>query len=364
MTPGDGFRGGPNGIDGIDDLGSANQRRVETAAALKQPDRVPVNLCASAPWVASVAGVPLKTYYEDVAVMFESQMRLRERFYGLTPLWADTGIVNEPSALGAKLTWGEDGTPWVEPFVNGIDDVLRLKVPDPRNDGFMARTLEILRYMKSRAPDGVPVSCGSVHSPWGVAALLRGVTQFCTDIYEDPALVKALLEICTETVLAWLRAQAEVAGGLKTILINDDISSFVSPKTFRALILPLYERIYDEFPSAHRWYHNDANASHLLEGIAAARVEVFHLGNMVDIAAARERIGDRVCLMGNIPPVEVLRDGAPGDVRDHSRRVMEAAARGGGLILAPGGYTAEGTPPENVDAMIQAALEFKMGVGS
>jgi uroporphyrinogen-III decarboxylase len=38
-----------------------------------------------------------------------------------------------------------------------------------------------------------------------------------------------------------------------------------------------------------------------------------------------------------------------------SRGLIERLSSHGGFVLAPGGYTAEGTPPENIDAMIETA---------
>ena len=78
----------------------------------------------------------------------------------------------------------------------------------------------------------------------------------------------------------------------------------------------------------------------------------------MDIGEAKRRIGDRVTLMGNIAPLTVLRNGTPKDVTEACRAIIEKAAPGGGFILAAGGYIDEGTPTENIDAMIKAAEKY------
>ena len=65
-----------------------------------------------------------------------------------------------------------------------------------------------------------------------------------------------------------------------------------------------------------------------------------------------------MALFGNIHPVSVLMRQTPADVREASRLCMEKAAPGGGFALSSGGVIDRGTPPENIDAMINAADEF------
>jgi 5-methyltetrahydrofolate--homocysteine methyltransferase len=50
----------------------------------------------------------------------------------------------------------------------------------------------------------------------------------------------------------------------------------------------------------------------------------------------------------------VLRNGTPEDVEASVKDIIAASGKGGGLIIAAGGYLDEGTPAANVDAMIRA----------
>ena len=60
-------------------------------------------------------------------------------------------------------------------------------------------------------------------------------------------------------------------------------------------------------------------------------------------------------------PAAVLLQGTPELVYAKSRKVIEAAGEGGGLILGSGCDVALGTPHRNMDAMVTAAMETQPG---
>jgi len=60
--------------------------------------------------------------------------------------------------------------------------------------------------------------------------------------------VAPVLDILTETIIAWLRAQAEAAGGVEGILLLlDDIPGLLSPKLFDSMAAPYLARIFEAF---------------------------------------------------------------------------------------------------------------------
>ncbi len=337
-----------------------NFERVAVAVSYQEPDQLPVFLNVNGPYIASYYNVSPYDYYHSPELMLKAQLAVRERFWGLTGVFPDMSIAPEPSAMGAEITWTKDGTPWVIPCIHSMEDVERLEIPDVANAGYMTKSLETYHYMYQQVGGDIPVSFGTTHSPWGVAALMRGTSDFMADVIMDPELVRALLRKTTDLGLMWLRnmEKSVPAGTFKRILIWDDLSSFVSLDHFREFILPVYEELYGAFPECERWYHNDANATNILEGLAEAGVKCFHLGDEVDMAFAKEKLRGRVALMGNVPPLKVLRNGTRQDVEASVKDIIKKAAKGGGLIIAPGGYMDEGTPDQNIEAMIEATARY------
>ena len=334
----------------------ANLARIRSAIAMEQPDQVPVFLHTTGPFMAKHSDIDLYDYFHSPGLMFRAQNYMHQRFSGLSQYMPDLGSVPEAAGIGAPITFTDDGVPWVGEFVETEADLEKLSLPDVENAGYMTRMLSNYRYMRNRVDYDIPVHFYSVMSPWAVAALIRGVSNLMTDIISNPKFVHKLVQKCTRLEIMWLEVmQREVPPKyFDRILLNDDIASFVSLEQFREFILPAYQEVYAAFPKCQRWYHNDGNATAILEGIAEAGVQCFHFGYQVDPVYIKKTIGDRVCLMGSIPPLQVLREGTPDDVDAAVKTIIQLIGRDGGLIVAAGGYLSEGTPLANIEAMIRA----------
>jgi len=75
-----------------------------------------------------------------------------------------------------------------------------------------------------------------------------------------------------------------------------------------------------------------------------------------DMAKAKEVLGKNSCISGNVP-TSLLSTGTPQDVRAYCRRLIEVCAPGGGYILSSGA-SVDNAPPENLHAMVEAAMEY------
>ena len=74
---------------------------------------------------------------------------------------------------------------------------------------------------------------------------------------------------------------------------------------------------------------------------------------------AKDLVGGKVCLLGNVKPAETLLRGTPQAVREEVRElVAQAAASPRGLILSSGCEVPFNTPPANLDGMIEAARVY------
>ena len=71
----------------------------------------------------------------------------------------------------------------------------------------------------------------------------------------------------------------------------------------------------------------------------------------------KQRVGDRMCLMGNVNPLEIAVRGTPDEVKAATLDVLEGA-NGEGIILSVGGGVSPGMPRENILALLEALDEF------
>jgi uroporphyrinogen-III decarboxylase len=75
-----------------------------------------------------------------------------------------------------------------------------------------------------------------------------------------------------------------------------------------------------------------------------------------DMARAKETIGKVACLEGNMP-LSLLHAGTAEQVAEHTRKLIDVAAAGGGFILDIGAV-ADGGKDENLEVMIKTAKEY------
>jgi hypothetical protein len=123
--------------------------------------------------------------------------------------WYGTGVI--PSAIGAEILF----QPKMDPAVRGTvlaspDQVRRLTLPDPQQDGLMPRVLETIRYF--RAQSDLPISFTDPQGPFTTALTLVGPETLFVWLYEYPRAVHELMEFCTEVFIRWIKAQKQVIG--------------------------------------------------------------------------------------------------------------------------------------------------------
>jgi uroporphyrinogen-III decarboxylase len=76
-----------------------------------------------------------------------------------------------------------------------------------------------------------------------------------------------------------------------------------------------------------------------------------------DIFKAKEVIGDRICIYGDVP-ADLLALGSPSEVDEYCHRLIEEVGKGGGFILGTGCELAPNAKPENVKAMFESVVKY------
>ena len=77
---------------------------------------------------------------------------------------------------------------------------------------------------------------------------------------------------------------------------------------------------------------------------------------MTDMCKAKEILGDRMCLMGDVP-APLFTVGSAEEVAAYCRRLIDSV--GGGLILAAGCSIPDNARFENVKAMVDTAKDYR-----
>lgn len=75
-----------------------------------------------------------------------------------------------------------------------------------------------------------------------------------------------------------------------------------------------------------------------------------------DMARAKEILGDKACLFGNVH-ASIISTGTPDSIKAYCKQLINIAGKGGGFILSTGS-SIEKAPPENVHALIDFSKEY------
>ena len=329
------------------------------AARLGEPEQVPVALIVDSPWLPGYADIDTRDYYLFPDKWLDINLGLRERFpdaIWIPGFWVEFGMAAEPSAFGVKLQFHPNGPPSVESLVTDISFWSNVKPPNPQTDGLMPLVLRLYQVMDERLQaEGLGINMVCARGPMTMASWLAGMTPLLMEVALNPDRVSHILDTMTTTIIRWLHAQLDTLRQPEGIMLLDDIVGMVSQQHYEELIHPHLRRIFDEFDGLIRIYHNDTRCPHLLESLAEANFDVFNFSHLTDIADVKAKMGHRVAMMGNIPPLDVGVRGTPEEVAQSAQTCLNKGAPGGGMILSFGGGVSPGTPAENIDALLQTA---------
>jgi uroporphyrinogen-III decarboxylase len=330
----------------------------------ERTDDALVAVLGMAPFITGLTGVDLRQYYFDPAEKMRVQLWLQDRFpeFILLPgIWGDFGALGEPSAFGCPIEWPQGGMPMAMPVVSSSSDVAALKVPDPHQDGYAPQALDDYRYFQDNLDpryidqygylDGVAISMG----PGELAAVLMGQAEFFMNLFDEPELIHELLAKTTEWCIRWYRAQEEVNGPLKRLIIVDHLPGQISLEHFEEFIRPYTNQVLAVFPGALVLYHNEYPVPYL-PALAGLDIDIFHFGG--PMSEAKAALGDKMTLMGNLDPIELLTKGSAEEVYAQSMAALEAGSPGGRFLLSSAGGMAPQTSLAGLEAMNRAVSDF------
>lgn len=308
---------------------------------------------------AKVLGVPVGKCICDAELFGKAHVAAYRRYGNdLITFLSTTSTLAE--AMGQKMHFIEDDAPQLEaPLIKELDDIKRVKVPDFSRDGRLPVYLQATEYAVAEVGSEVCVST-ILAGPFTTAAALRGADVFVKDLYKNKEWVHELLELCC---VAGIRYIDEILARKALPIVVEPIgsASLVSPRTFKEFVQPYLKRMSDHIHAnggglpavLHICGKTKPNWAPMRE----AEWDIWSLDG-VDMGEAKAFAGDRVCLVGNVNPTNLLKN-TPEEIDAESKDIC-AKGMGSpcGFILGSGCEVPIHTPGENLDALINAARKY------
>ena len=282
---------------------------------------------------------PLNAFDLDAAIIFADILPLLE-------------------GLGLVLEFARGEGPVLHNPVRTAVDVEALLVLPPEEA--LPFTLKAIRLARRELEGrGIPL-IGFSGAPFTLAAYAveggssRNYEKVKGLMMGDPVTWHRLMEKLSEAVGHYLLAQAQA--GAQALQIFDSWVGVLSPDDYRTLVMPYsHHAIEIARGGGVPIIHFSTNTGGMLELIREAGGDVIGVDWRIDLATARERLGNGVAIQGNLDPVALM---APWpELRRRARHVLDRAAGQPGHIFNLGHGVLPRTPVDNVRRLVEFVHE-------
>ena len=266
------------------------------------------------------------------------------------------GLSVEAEAFGSPVHYSEDEVPTVlDAIVHDEDEAENLKIPKVGE----GRTGECVKGIKEACEliTDRPVFAGII-GPYSLTGRLLDMTEIMILCYEEPEMVKTVLEKVTTFLCEYAKAFKEA--GANGVAMAEPAAGLLSPNLMEEFSTPYVNKIREAVEDEHFMvmYHNCGNVVPLMEQVKNVDAQSYSFGNAIDIEKALEVIPSDRIVIGNIDPAGVLRNGTPEIIREETLKLMKRCTQYPNFVIASGCDIPPLTPFENIDAFFAAVEEF------
>lgn len=302
-----------------------------------------MSLCTNPQLACEVTLQPLERFPLDAAILFSD-------------------ILTIPDAMGLGLYFETGEGPRFKKTVRSRTDVDALPIPNPHDD--LSYVVDAVKVIRKELNGRVPL-IGFSGSPWTLATyMVEGGSSkdFRTAkalAFDQPAVMHALLDKLADSVIVYLNAQIEA--GAQAVQIFDTWGGALSHQAYQTYSLQYMQKIVHGLIKEHDGRAVPVilftkNGGQWLELMADTGATALGLDWTTDIAAARQRVGDKVALQGNMDPSMLY--ASPAAIKQEVASLLASYGQGSGHVFNLGHGITPDVKPEHAGAFIEAVHEL------
>lgn len=299
-----------------------------------------INLCKTPELACEVTLQPLQRFDVDAAIIFSD-------------------ILTIPDAMGLGLEVLEGRGPFFKQPLQNQHTIKQLNL-DLQNLNYV---YDAIRMVKHELADKVPL-IGFCGSPWTISAYMiegqstPGFPRALKMMQEEPLTLHQLLERMTMAITAHLNAQ--IQAGADVVMLFDTWGGLLNTQQYEEFSLEYMKQVI-----ANLSHHSSQKTPTILftkggkewlKPMAEAGCDVVSLDWECSLKEARELIGSKVALQGNLNPSYLLT--TPGQIRQEVLHVLDSFGIGSGHIFNLGHGITPDVPPEHVEILVNAVHEL------
>ena len=300
-----------------------------------------MGLATNPDYATEVTIQPLDRYPLDAAILFSD-------------------ILTVPDAMGLGLSFAEGEGPRFAHPLRDEKAVLALREPDLASLQYVFDAVKQIR----KTLDGRVPLIGFSGSPWTLACymvegggsddfrLVKGM------LYDRPDLMHHILNVNAKAVAAYLNAQIDA--GAQAVMIFDTWGGALADGVYQAFSLHYMREV---IKGLKREYDGQKipcivftkGGGLWLDEIADSGADAVGLDRTVNLAKARQQVGHKVALQGNLDPNVLF--AKPEQIHVEVEKVLTSFGKPGpgtGHVFNLGHGISQFTPPESVTALVEA----------
>ena len=302
-----------------------------------------MDLCKNADFACEVTLQPLARYPLDAAILFSD-------------------ILTIPDAMGLGLYFETGEGPRFRKVVRTEADIEALPVPEAEKDlDYVMRAVSTIRH----ALGGSVPLIGFSGSPWTLATYMveggssKDFRHLKAMVYSQPELAHQLLDKLARSVTDYLNAQ--IRHGAQAVQIFDTWGGALSAEAYKHFSLRYMQQIVDGLIRDQDGRKVPVilftkNGGLWLEDIAASGCDALGVDWTINIGQARQRVGDRVALQGNMDPAVLY--ASPEAIRAEVKRILTDFGPHNGHVFNLGHGITPQVDPAHAGVFINAVHEF------
>ncbi len=293
-------------------------------------------LCQTPELACEVTLQPLRRYDLDASIVFSD-------------------ILTIPKALGLDLVFQEKQGPVFFKTIDGLSSILALE-----QEGVLERldyVFKTVAMCRQELPAHVPLF-GFSGSPWTLACYMiegqssREFDKVFQFLYQQPDNMHQLLTILTNVVSDYLIQQAK--SGAQALMIFDTWGGIMPALLYQKFNLNFIQEIVQAIKQAcpdTPVVVFGKGTSHWLNEIAQTGCHGVGLDWTVDLGKARQLVGDKVALQGNLHPKVLLQSDSV--IEQQITQLLHSYGKSAGHIFNLGHGITPDVRPEAVDILIE-----------
>jgi hypothetical protein len=189
---------------------------------------------------------------------------------------------------------------------------------------------------------------------------LRGTRGIMIDMYRQPdKLIKAMEAMVPLMIKMGVGAAISSGNPFIFIPLHKGADGFLSDAQFKKFYWPTLRKVMMgliaegvvPFPAAEGGYNSRLDVIKDLP-----KGKTCWLFDETDMAKAKKALGQVACIAGNVPSA-MLSLGTTQQVKDYTKKLIDACAKGGGYIMSNGAFFDE-AKPENIHAFVDFTKEY------